>query len=62
MLKDFRAVIAAEIEAGRSLEQIKAGDATAEIDAIWDGKHFPTALFREIVYSTLAGGSESAKF
>ena len=55
MLADFRAAVAGEVAAGRTLEQIKSGEAVAEIDARWDGKMFPTAQFREIVYRSLDG-------
>lgn len=53
MLEDFRAAVAAAKAAGMSLEELLASDATADVDAEWDERMFPTAAFRELVYRTL---------
>ena len=49
----FRAVIAEEVAAGKDLDAILAGDATAAIDADWGEKMFPSAMFRQMVYRSL---------
>ena len=53
MLREFRDAVATARAAGLSLEQVLAGEATAAVDAHWDGKMFPSAAFREMVYRSL---------
>ncbi len=53
MLREFRAAIAREIAAGRSLEQVLAAKPTAALDEKWGRVYFPPAQFTEMVYRSL---------
>lgn len=53
MLREFRDVIAREIAAGRSLEEIQAEKPTAGLDEKWGGGAFAPEVFTEIVYRSL---------
>ncbi len=55
MLEEFRAIIAAEIAAGKDLEAILAEKPTAELDKKWGDKIFPPHQFTEIVFRSLKG-------
>jgi len=55
MLEAFRAIIAAEIAAGKDLETILAEKPTAELDKKWGDKIFPPHQFTEIVFRSLKG-------
>jgi glyoxylase-like metal-dependent hydrolase (beta-lactamase superfamily II) len=54
MLRAFRAAIAAEMDAGRSLEAILAEPPTAELDAERGQRMFPPDLFTRMVHRSLA--------
>jgi glyoxylase-like metal-dependent hydrolase (beta-lactamase superfamily II) len=54
MLSQFRAAIAREIAAGKDLEAILAGKATAALDETWGRTRFPALVFTQIVYLSLA--------
>jgi len=53
MLRDFRAVISGEIEAGKDLEAILAARSTAALDRQWGRAFFPPRRFTRIVYHSL---------
>jgi glyoxylase-like metal-dependent hydrolase (beta-lactamase superfamily II) len=53
MLQGVRKAVAGEIRTGKSLAEIKAGAATAELDEKYGQTMFPPDLFREMVYLTL---------
>lgn len=54
MLREFRAAVAAEMEAGKDLPAILEANPTAELDAAWGGQ-FPPPVFTEIVFRSLGG-------
>ena len=56
MLRDFRAVIAGEVAAGKSLDEILAAKPTAALDEKWGKVIFPPEVFTEIVFRSLKGG------
>ena len=53
MLRDFRAIVAREVAAGKDLEAIVAAQPTAELDARFGDEMFPADQFTEMVYRTL---------
>jgi glyoxylase-like metal-dependent hydrolase (beta-lactamase superfamily II) len=53
MLREFRDIIAREIAAGRTLEEIQAAKPTASLDEKWGSGAFPPDTFTEIVYRSL---------
>jgi len=53
LLRDFRAIIAAEMAAGKDLETIVSEKPTAELDAKWGALFFPPELFIEMVFLSL---------
>lgn len=54
MLRDFRAIVAAGIAAGKDLETIQASGATAELDAVWATRGcFPSDQFTEMVFRSI---------
>jgi len=53
MLSAFRDVVAQEVAAGRDLEEIRSGGATADLDQRWGKVYFPPAPFTEMVIRTL---------
>lgn len=53
MLRDFRAAISREIEAGKDLEAILAARPTAALDRQWGRAFFPPRRFTRIVYHSL---------
>lgn len=55
MLRDFRAVIAEELAAGKTLPEILEAEPTAAIDETWGSAQFPPPLFTEMVYRSLGG-------
>lgn len=55
MLEEFRAIIAAQIAAGKDLKTILAEKPTADLDKKWGGKIFPPHQFTEIVLRSLKG-------
>jgi glyoxylase-like metal-dependent hydrolase (beta-lactamase superfamily II) len=53
MLRGFREAVAKEKAAGKDLEAIRTGTATAELDERWGAFFFPPAQFVEMVYRSL---------
>ncbi len=53
MLADFREAVATARDGGMTLEQLLDSDVTAQVDARWDGKMFPSAAFKELVFRSL---------
>jgi glyoxylase-like metal-dependent hydrolase (beta-lactamase superfamily II) len=53
MLKGFRDAVAAEIAAGKDLQAILEGNATASLDEKWGNVFFPPPSFTELVYLSL---------
>jgi glyoxylase-like metal-dependent hydrolase (beta-lactamase superfamily II) len=55
MLVTARDRVQAEMRRGRTLEQLKAANVTAEFDAKWGGGFIRPAVFVELVYRSLGG-------
>ncbi len=55
VLRRFRDLVAAEMDAGRSLEQIVADRPTRELDELYGDRMFPPAAFAEMVWLSLGG-------
>jgi glyoxylase-like metal-dependent hydrolase (beta-lactamase superfamily II) len=55
MLRAARDAVAAEIAAGKGLEEVLAARPTAALDERWGKTMFPPATFTEIVYRSLTG-------
>jgi len=53
MLRSYREAVAREVAAGKDLEAIRSGGATAELDQRWGEVFFPPARFAEAVYRSL---------
>jgi len=53
MLREFRAAIFREIEAGKDLEAILAARTTAALDRQWGRAFFPPGRFTRIVFHSL---------
>jgi cyclase len=49
-LQQFRDLVVAEMEAGRTLAEVQAAKHTAALDTIWGQHMFPPDAFTEIVY------------
>jgi glyoxylase-like metal-dependent hydrolase (beta-lactamase superfamily II) len=58
MLREFRAIVAAEMAASKDLETIQAEQPTAALDEKWGKFAFPANLFTEMVFRTLDESSE----
>lgn len=53
MIKEFRSIIAGEIESGNKLEKIQAARPTEALDRKWGRAAFPPDLFTEMVFRSL---------
>lgn len=53
MLQQFRDAVAKEKAAGKTLEEVIAGDCTAAVDKQWGQVFFPPAALREMVYRSI---------
>lgn len=54
VLRDFRAIVAAEMKKGKDMETIQTEKPTAELDEKWGKLFFPPELFTEMVYLSLS--------